>query len=42
LVCNPEGWHPTYVIPESKSETRYDYAPTRDLNETLKGLAEAR
>lgn len=38
---DPEGWHPVHTMPELKSELSYDYAPTRDLNETLKGLAEA-
>lgn len=38
---DPEGWHLVYIIPESEFDNKYDYAPTRDLNETLKGLAMA-
>ena len=34
-----EGWYP--VITEEYSEPKYDYAPTRDLDELLKGLVEA-
>ena len=36
-----EGWRPQYSIPYSKLDDRFDYAPTRDLNETLKELATA-
>ena len=35
---DPEGWHLVYTMPESEFDNKYDYAPTRDLNETLKGL----
>ena len=34
-----EGWYS--VITEEYAEPKYDYAPTRDLDELLKGLTEA-
>lgn len=41
-LVEPEGWYPVYTDPEPViSEYKFDYAPTRDLNETLKGLAMA-
>ena len=33
-----EGWYP--VIKVEYSEPRYEYAPTRDLNEILRGLSQ--
>ena len=39
-LVDPEGWYPVFTDPDSKiSEYRYDYAPTKDTNEILKGLA---
>jgi hypothetical protein len=36
-----EGWYEVKTTPEydTKEYYRYDYAPTRDLNEILKGIA---
>jgi len=35
-------WYPVFTDPDPKiSEYSYDYAPTKDTNETLKGLAMA-
>jgi len=36
LVDDDGGWYPVKTM--EYSEPEYDYAPTRDLNETLKGL----
>ena len=41
LVDADEDWCEVkpYDMPSYPEEIRFDYAPTRDLNETLKGLA---
>jgi len=41
-LVDAEGWYRVGTEPTPQiSEYRFDYAPTRDLNETLKGLAMA-
>lgn len=43
LVDSDGGWYPVNTIPEDelKKPYHFEYASTRDLNETLKGIAEA-
>ena len=42
MVDSDGRWYPVNTEPEPQiSEYRFDYAPTRDLDETLKGLAMA-
>lgn len=39
-LVDADGWYPVDTDEYAKPEAyRYDYAPTRDLNEVLKGLA---
>jgi len=41
-LVDAEGWYPVFSEPVLEiSEYRFDYAPTIDLNETLKGLSMA-
>jgi len=42
-LMNGGDWYPVFTLEETEKpvEYRFDYAPTRDLNDNLKGLANA-